>query len=489
MMEDDQTTDALSDADLLLRFESSLRRQTERDDFRNARVALRTYLWRKANLSPTGSIPDAVEVLAKANHHSRDTASVLLRALSVQNLLPGGAPGSHSDRSIAQIVESALPKLCEFLGVDPKDQTFVKIRKLAAAHARVREILAPLTFKAGSLEGIVAARQPITAALNHSIVIAYCDVFRIGAIRGLVEKIIHDAQQVLAAKSSLLHDVDTLSRTIDEGLQSADENGSFLYYDFLVPFLEESKAGLDRFISSARSRFAARITLGTPEDQPLPKRYPLHETGRQILIRIPMRNTGPGIAIGVRATITAGVEPIVLGDRAIALGDIPPGDFSILFDVLVMLPIARFQGDVEIEWGQVGVANRETDIFGFSVLAQAANVDWSALEYWHPYGTDPAEGDRFVGRAEIVKSLASRLLRTPIEPFYITGQKRVGKTSLALATVHFATQQHTAVVVHSKNILWGQIAHAEPLATLAEFAQRIDDFIRDHVSTGGRDFG
>lgn len=146
------------------------------------------------------------------------------------------------------------------------------------------------------------------------------------------------------------------------------------------------------------------------------------------------------MSIAVTAEMTARSESVVLQEPLVVLGDVLPGDFSLGFDVLVLAPLQSFSADLQVEWGQIGVPERETDIFGFTVLAQAANIDWGALEYWHPYGTVPAEGSNFIGRGEVVRNLASRLLHSPMEPFYITGQKRVGKTSLALAAVKFASE-------------------------------------------------
>jgi hypothetical protein len=63
------------------------------------------------------------------------------------------------------------------------------------------------------------------------------------------------------------------------------------------------------------------------------------------------------------------------------------------------------------------------------ICAQNAGVPWEKLQYLHPYSTAVAKGDEFVGRREKVASLASKILRTPMEPFFVTGQKRIGKTS------------------------------------------------------------
>ena len=137
--------------------------------------------------------------------------------------------------------------------------------------------------------------------------------------------------------------------------------------------------------------------------------------------------------------------------------------------------------EVSIEWGEVGHNSRNSDMFELTVSTQAADVDWPSLEYWHPYSTDHAEGEQFIGRDDIVKDLSSRLLRDPMEPFYITGQKRVGKTSLALACVTFAEKRARLKELYSTYILWGEIAHADPRTSLAELGRAIEQLLLRHL--------
>jgi hypothetical protein len=152
------------DGALLIALEKALRERETDPDFKAARTALREYLWRKVGKDPDGSIPEAIDVLAEKAYHNPDVAAVILRSLAVPEFLPSGPSGSRLHRSIVALVEAGLPKVCAFVGVNPKSQTYENLEKLRAAHGRVCEILAPLAFEAGSLEGIVSAKQAITSA-------------------------------------------------------------------------------------------------------------------------------------------------------------------------------------------------------------------------------------------------------------------------------------------------------------------------------------
>ncbi len=118
----------------------------------------------------------------------------------------------------------------------------------------------------------------------------------------------------------------------------------------------------------------------------------------------------------------------------------------------------------------------------FRAYAQRGDIDWGSLDVWHPYSTDPAEGDAFIGRAELVVDLSSRLLRSPMESFYITGQKRVGKTSLARACVRHAAAKNSNVV--ALELIWGAIANEEPRASLRALGEEIESFLMRSLPHG-----
>src|SRR5262249_9000548 len=159
--------------------------------------------------------------------------------------------------------------------------------------------------------------------------------------------------------------------------------------------------------------------------------------------------------------------------ETILLGNIQPGDFSVTFDALVIAPCSRFEVFFSAEWGEIGSPSRKTEIFEFDVLSQATGIDWQSLEYRTPYSREVAEGADFIGRAEKVRLLAAKLLRQPMESFYITGQKRVGKTSLALAAAEFAKGHSPNKSLDFRYVLWGSIVHAEPIVSMEQLGQNV----------------
>ena len=106
------------------------------------------------------------------------------------------------------------------------------------------------------------------------------------------------------------------------------------------------------------------------------------------------------------------------------------------------------------------------------------------MEYTAPYSTDVAEGEHFVGRQDKVGLLSAKLLRSSMESFYITGQKRVGKTSLALAAVKYARENSAASTLYSHYVLWGAVANADPIVSLRLLGESIEEFIADSFQPG-----
>jgi hypothetical protein len=192
---------------------------------------------------------------------------------------------------------------------------------------------------------------------------------------------------------------------------------------------------------------------------------------------VPLRNPGPGMATDVRITVEAVDQEVVLGGETIILGNVLPGDFSVTLDAMVISSCARFRQILSVEWSEIGSPSRNAELFEYQINAQASEVDWLALEYSMPYSTAVAEGAQFLGRFDKIRPLAAKLLRKPMEPFYITGQKRVGKTSLALAIAEFAKINDPSSTLDYKYVLWGSVAHADPGESLRELGETIAEYI------------
>jgi AAA+ ATPase superfamily predicted ATPase len=451
------------------------------------RTVLRQFLLGEAGLSgKDSSIGDAIEILAQDPPSYQLAATVILRYISVKGIIPEQVNGKSIDRATVALCEGALPEFMSFIKLDKRAQTYEKFSAIVNFHNTIVEILNPLRHLYGDLDAILAAKNKILGALNHSILRKYCGPFQINEIKTILEVIFSKMTQVYRMDTTLLGDIEECYRCIHGEEDNFIESKSFLTSGYLSPFLTVCHSVLSDFLKSRKSKIEATIEWGQGPGCELQKRYPLHEPEREIQIAIPLRNVGPGLATDVRVTVTSESPSITLNNSTVMLGNVVPGEFSVTIDVLVTSAGASFQAILYISWGQIGTPNRSEELFEFTVISQRGNIDWSRLTYLEPYGTGVAEGDQFYGRVDKVRQIAGRLLRQPMEPFYITGQKRVGKTSLALASVNYAKTQSLSVNLRDHYILWGEFAHSDPNMALKQLGESIESFISDHISERAR---
>ncbi|TIL91335.1 MAG: hypothetical protein E5Y73_17625 [Mesorhizobium sp.] len=420
-------------------------------DAATARAALRGLLFRLTGSSLNGSLGDAVGMLAEQPDPSAVAASVILRALAADGLVQDNA-ANHLARNIVSLVEKGLPGFADFLGLPQKNQTYEKLELLRGAMTWVQGQLAPLRVPYTTLGSMLEARKAILSALAHGRLIEFGGAYHLPEVRDAVVSVYSSLDDVSKIAATLAADVETCERVINDARRLATSYPSFVTVTHLEPWLQRALECLHEFIDSLRGRFTAVIAkdwAGTD----LPKRYPLMESGRDLRILVPFSSDGRGAAMDVRIGVASDSQQVLFLNEEIALGSVSPGKFSVALDVHVIDPCPAVSAVLEIQWREVGTSLRQNALFEVRVLAQASGIDWDAYTYADPYSTGPAEGEAFVGRQEQVRTLVARMLRRPMEPSYITGQKRVGKTSLATAAADQArvarSERQAVLALHS----------------------------------------
>lgn len=447
-----------------------------------ARRLLRHILFALAGVDGAGeTIGDALTTLAGQKAKKPLAAILLLRCLAVQNLIPEPNAINQIIRSIVEICEHALPEVISFLKIDKRAQNYEKFPILCGFHDRVMILLDPLRLPYGDLDALLHASHEINGCLNHSIVRVYTGPYNLKEVRTTIKSLIGKLRKVCSESTTLLLDLEECNRLIASTKTDLIPEDSFLVRDALFPFLDTCETNLSQFLDSRRGRFTTTVSLETRE---LQKRYPLHELGRNIQIAVPLRNSGPGMATDLRISAVAEGEHVVFSQETVVLGNVQPGIFSVALDATVKAACEGFVGLLQAEWGEIGAPARKSEAFEFKVVAQASSIDWNALEYRSPYNTGVAEGENFIGRTDKVRSLAAKLLRSPMKSFFITGQKRVGKTSLALAVAEFANTNTPNNLLEFHYVLWGSIAHADPSVAMENLGRSIEEFITGALPRG-----
>lgn len=451
----------------------------------DARKALRQILLSQVEGEYSGeSIGEALALIAKQPSKNSLVAVVILRCLAVQGLVPEPNTANHIVRSTVELCEASIPEIISFLKIDKRAQNYEKFGILSSFHNKVTEILNPLRGSYGDLDALLIARRDVLGCLNHSIVKIYANFFKLNETRSIIESIYGKLKKVSNLEVSLLVDIEECNRVISSVRTEIKTQNSFLNQEYLDTFLNTCDRILSSFLNDHRGRFATAITCGSGPGGELQKRYPLHEPGREIQVVVPLRNSGPGMATDVHITAVDVSGHVTFNVGTIILGNVLPGDFSVTLDALVISPCTSFEHLLNVEWGEIGSPTRSSEMFELQVVAQSSTVEWASLIYDTPYRTDVAKGDFFIGRIDKVRSIAAKLLRDPMEPFYITGQKRVGKTSLALAATQFAKINTTSGKLDYHYILWGAVAHADPSMSMRQLGESIESFIINSLPSG-----
>ncbi|TYC79870.1 ATP-binding protein [Stappia sp. BW2] len=440
-----------------------------------ARKVLRTLLFGLANIPPEGSVGDAVNVLAGLTQPPNTAASILLRAIAIDDFIETNNVNNLA-RNTVVLAEKGLPGLCGFLKLHEKSQTYEKFDVLRGVKSWVDGQLAPLSRSYTTFGSLLSARNTIRSSLSHGRLLEFGAVYKIPEVRDAVEAVFSSLEQVSNIATTLVADVETCENTINDTMSLVTNDPSFVTVDYLKPFLVGASERLREFIDSQQGRFTAFVDQDW-SGATLPKHYPLLEVGRDLRILVPFSSKGRGAAIDVRVNVLSDSQEIMFLNEEIVVGSVSPGKFSVALDIHVVDPSTEVSAILEMEWGEVGTAARKKADFEVRVLAQASNIEWDAYTYADPYGTGPAEGEQFVGRREQVQILVARMLRRPMEPSYITGQKRVGKTSLATASVTQARMRDPKEKLSWHYILWGQIAHEDPRVSLRQLGEQIEEFI------------
>jgi hypothetical protein len=432
----------------------------------SATALFRTHLLsRVAGLPRGATIGDAAAEIAKAPHLFQNEGAYFVRYLSVPEFLPPNNKTNNLHRNIVTIIESSLVPLSNFINLTQQRLTNEKIDVLVNVHPHICFILSPLRGAATEVTGILNARQGVFSCLNHSAVRSYCAPFGLAACRAHAEEVFNRFARLNVDNDSLSVDVHAAEATIEGALDFCESNFTFLTNEFVRPFLNAARTALLTFITFSKGRLSANIIPKYSASGTLSKRYHLQSSEREVQISIPLLNEGPASALRVRAMIESYLDDIVVEKNELLLGNVFPGNFSAITKIMTICPIEEATFSIAVSWYDAGSAEPHTVEFNRVIKSQVGEVDWISLKLATPYTDGVAKGSAFVGRAEKVQSLAAKMLRSPMESFYVTGQKRVGKTSLTLAAAEFARTHERGVDLHMCYCLWGDIAD-EPRESL-----------------------
>jgi hypothetical protein len=168
----------------------------------------------------------------------------------------------------------------------------------------------------------------------------------------------------------------------------------------------------------------------------LEKKYPFHIDNRELSIKVNLINEGIGKAFDVEICVFYDDKYLRIFNPFIKIGDLEPrekGDF--IFEAITLAGSENKGAEIivgEVSWSNYAGERRNRGFEG-ELLPQSPNLDWQELSEKTPYNLEAVVNENeLVGRSELIKDIYRKLTSEQIESSIIYGQKRVGKTSIAI---------------------------------------------------------
>lgn len=433
------------------------------------------------------SLPDAIEAAigCEENTARRTVALLVTRMAGTRGLLPMQDASSRVQRNVVQLFEKALPDFCKRLKLSQETQTYEKFRLISELHEQICVDLSLLTRLSSDPRILIANKQDVLKLINNERNSSYLIPYNIGEIKAAVTHILKALPEAAEVNDlSFGEKILNLEQFVDAERSRVDAKTSFLNKKYYVPFLKTVKECINKIEADAKDKFVCNLTTKRSGKDIADKHYPLHEPARIINVTVMLINTGPGKAIDVLVDFSSNSEDIEF-DHHLSIGDVAPGDFPLSFEVMPSRNSSRADMQVMLSWLEIGNPNRRTYAFELSLVGQNPHVDWKNLAKLQPYNTEVAEGDEFVGRQSKVQALTSRFQMKRMGSSFITGQKRVGKTSLAREVENRLTKE----VEGNFKILYleyGQYSRMDPIKTVEALGNEIADFLMSYIPPSDR---
>lgn len=449
----------------------------ENDPGEQARSAVKEalQLLLEPNNKQRRTLTESIERALSRPNELRGAVLATLRVLGVDGIIDFEEEDSSLQRNIVRACEQAIPDLCKYYKVSECKQNYEKVARLSSIHSDILNHIQPLRTIGSAQHEFMGARTELMRVLKREVVKAYLSPYGLSAINQTVHATFASLEALLQTRNyefpSLLA---STQAQITKDFEKTKEDPSFFARNFASHFFLAAERLCVALDIDSRGKFKSTITAARDASQLLEKRYPLHEAGRTVQVSVPLGNEGPGVATDVTAQITVDGESIATNDHQIRVGDILPGNFVLFFEFLVIEPTREVEIFIDVEWGETLSTDRRKLSLRVPLKAQSDKVNWEKLAQTEPYSLEVAEGEEFVGRQGKILSIAGRLLRPRMVSTYITGQKRIGKSSLSIAVRDHVASASTET--HFLTMDRGDYAHEDPRTTLKMLGERISEF-------------
>lgn len=411
---------------------------------------------------PKRSIEALLQQVGQSVSGKRKAATVLVRALSEPLILV------HADQHlILSLVESGIGDVLQVFNYPGRRaQTHQKIAALQSIYPEMRQIVTPLQNSGETLKEILGRRQEFLRILSDKKITWYVQQIECDSLKAEAVTIFNSIYELLQSHDSGLGShLEELGTQLATFVQRRNQNSVSLVKNSFQMFLQSALDATELYRTQAHDRLQSIVVPASTDEIFAEKKYPLHEPERIVTVTVPLINRGPSLAYDVRAKLVCPTEHAIVNGE-VSLGTVQVGPFQLAVQIMIVEPVSSLALDGTITWRSLADPKRRSHTWQMRLAAQNAAIDWVRLEREEPYSTSIAEGKEFVGRTNKLQAIARRLVKSSMQSTYITGQKRVGKTSLAKAVISYVQNMEGGREFVFNYIEWGEYARPDARATV-----------------------
>ncbi|HIF9167610.1 TPA: phosphoribosyltransferase-like protein, partial [Photobacterium damselae] len=463
---------------------STLNEASSAEELKTARLTVRGILLSYAGLEVDKSLTLIDSIESISNHGTkknlRNISIFILRLSAIPNFFPKQGNGSNADAKIIKLIE---PKLSDFyvrFNIDKKSQTYEKLDTLYEVHSFCTQKLKCLTVVPSKVESIAAERQIILKSVSDKTLNSYLSPYEFQNIRRSIETILTQIVELSRSiDSTFTRRIKDLADLLEDESNYCKNNPSFITSIYYSEFLKKIKLIVETEAIQSRERFRCNIISKNGNKFDFDKKYPLHKIDEDIKILLHLKNTGPGIAEKVVCLISTNNENILLYSDDVDLGSIQQGDFLLPIEFNICSETGSVTLDIVVSWEEIGTNEEKMISLSATIKSQSTNINWDELSHLNPYSLDIAIGTDFYGRQDKINRLVSRFSMKNMQSSYITGQRRVGKSSLAKAVEDLLKKNNQNC--HILSIECGDFKHPDAISTINSLGENIESFLSQHL--------
>ena len=276
--------------------------------------------------------------------------------------------------------------------------------------------------------------------------------------------------QITKYKSSDLFEkgdqIDSLKYNIESFLEKCTECSTFYSKEYLETPLRKIIELINNEFEQSPINKPAILNLSG-----INKKYPFGNLESEFNLSFFLQKSGEGYAYDTVVEILDSSCDLKIPKKKVNLGkvtesqkiDFPVKNTSIQKEILIELVVSWVNYD----------KTEDTNKCQIELLAQRNDIDWEKLKYETPFSTNAVEIEsKLIGRKEIFNTLYANTNQSTLSSFYLFGQKRVGKSSIAktLKSKINNLKKKDFIVIYLET---GEFNSSNALSTINKLVERI----------------